>query len=84
MIIADPSTADTAVLGYLNERGAGAVTIADIAAATGLPRITIRTSMVMLMDRGAVCLSTDLADLGVTNYLIVHLHPDKLGEDADG
>jgi DNA-binding IclR family transcriptional regulator len=84
MIITDPSAADTAVLGYLNERGPGPVTITRIAAATGLPRVTVRTSVVMLMDRGAVCLRTDFADYGMTTYVIMHLHPDKLGDDADG
>ena len=55
MIITEPAQADAVVLGHLNARGPGPTTLAGIAAATGLPRVTIRASMYALHHRGAVC-----------------------------
>jgi hypothetical protein len=84
MIAIDASQADAAVHGYLLGLGGGPVTLAEICAGTGLPRITARTSMYALNHRGAICMMQDIGDYGTTSYVIRHLHPDAPEESTDG
>jgi hypothetical protein len=84
MIAIDSAHADAAVHGYLLGLGTGPVTLAEIAAGTGLPRVTTRTSMTALNHRGAVCMLSSIGDYGVTRYVIRHLHPDAPEENTDG
>ena len=84
MIITEPAQADAVVLRHLAERGPGPTTLKEIAAATGLPRITVRTAMYALNHRGAACFNEHIGDYGCTRYLIRHVHPDVPGEDPDG
>ena len=80
MITANPRKADSAVLAFLREHGTGPLTIGEIAAATGLARVTIRTSLYLLHYEKLVCFSQYVADYGTSRYVIHHLHPGEPGD----
>lgn len=82
MIIANLYRADSVVLAFLGEHGPGPLTLDEIAAATGLARVTIRTSLYVLHNRGMICLTQWMADYGSTRYVIRHLHPYKPEESS--
>jgi hypothetical protein len=64
---------DARVLACLRGEGPGTVTVKQLAQKTGLPRITVRTSVDALALDGLVCLMTNSQD---TVYMIRHLHAE--------
>ena len=70
---------DDQVLACLREHGPGTVTVKQLAAMTGLGRVTVRTSVLALGTEGLVCA---FADRGETQFVIRHLHaePGLCGE----
>jgi hypothetical protein len=71
-----PAEADAAVLAFLRSEGPGTLTVKRIAVKTGIPRITVRTSVTALALDGLVCL---VANIDETAYMIRHLHAGKSG-----
>lgn len=66
-----PEESDSAVLAVLRADGPGAITVKQLSARTGLPRVTVRTSVAVLAVEGLICL---IADEGETLYQVRHLH----------
>jgi DNA-binding Lrp family transcriptional regulator len=64
---------DAKVLACLREHGPGTITVKQLAQMTGLPRITVRTSVDTLDFDGLICLLTNGPE---TTYMIRHLHAD--------
>lgn len=72
MITSDES--DAWVLAFLRREGPGTVTVKRIAEKTGIPRITVRTSVAALAIDRLVCL---VANIDETAYMVRHLHAEK-------
>lgn len=72
-----PEESDAAVLAFLRAEGPGTVTVKRLAQATGIPRVTVRTSVAVLAVDGLVCL---IASADETAYMIRHLHAGKSDE----
>jgi len=62
---------DAAVLASLRAEGPCTVTVKQLAARTGLPRVTVRTSVTVLALDGLVCV---IPNEGESAYMIRHLH----------
>jgi hypothetical protein len=69
-----PAESDAAVLAFLREEGPGTVSVKRIAERTGVPRVTVRTSVCALALDGLVCL---VANIDETAYMIRHLHAGR-------
>jgi DNA-binding IclR family transcriptional regulator len=64
---------DAAVLACLRRDGPGTVTVKQLAEKAGLPRVTVRASMMALAETGLVCV---IATPQETRYMIRHLHAE--------
>lgn len=62
---------DKAVLAFLRGEGPGTVTVKQLSQRTGIPRVTVRTSVAVLAEEGLLCV---IADDSETAYMIRHLH----------
>lgn len=62
---------DAAVLRFLRSEGPGTVTVRQLATATGIPRVTVRTAVASLAVDGLLCV---IASADESTYMIRHLH----------
>lgn len=65
-----PEEADAAVLALLRADGPGVITVRQLSVRTGIPRVTVRTSVTKLILDGLVCLFTQDDNV----YQVRHLH----------
>lgn len=66
-----PEDSDAAVLALLRGDGPGMITVKQLAARAGMPRVTARTSVAALAIEGLICL---IANDDESAYQIRHLH----------
>lgn len=66
-----PDDADATVLAALREEGPCTLTVRQLAAKAGIPRITVRTSVAALAMEGLICV---IANGDESAYSVRHIH----------